>query len=209
MADGAKSMSTGFKVFLAVLFLIGTIALLWLTVWLANSNFIPKIGTDVTTHAVELPAFLGSVFGILLGVGETTTLTWEVLILHLAVFFILAFAFFEIVNLFSSFSESTSWAIAIGLAIIAGVTKIVAWIAAIFGLTAGVGAIGVALIIIAAIFSAVLLNFGVTGPLRRWRRARQRDIEEFKSERGFSKVASFVKGAKKVANEAAEGEKSK
>ncbi len=125
------------------------------------------------------------------------------------IFAILFFALSDIVSLFSTFSEVTSWVIGFGLALIAGVTKIVGSIAGIFAIVGLMGAIGISIIIIAAIGAAVILNLSIGGPLKRWQERRQSEIESFKTAKGFDKVADFIGGAKKGAEAAGAGEEGK
>ncbi|MEJ2267626.1 MAG: hypothetical protein P8X70_00945 [Nanoarchaeota archaeon] len=79
----------------------------------------------------------------------------------------------------------------------------------LFALTAGIGAIGIGIIIICAVFAAVTLNIGIGKPLREWRQARQIEIQQFKTRKGFDQVSSFITGAKQVSESAAKGQKGK
>ncbi len=166
-------------------------------------NYLPEsiksVGQTATTTPINPPSALETTFNILLGASETQW-TWEELILKLVIFFILFFALSDIISMFSTFSEATSWVIGFGLAVVAGVTKFIPWIVNIMGFTAGLGAVGIALIVGGAIFAAVTLNLGIT-PLFKWRMTRQNEIEAMKSEKGTSKVTSAIKGLKKIEKE--------
>ena len=120
------------------------------------TNVLPKVGESATQTALNMPDWLDSTVGLVLGQAATGTV--ESLVLSLAVFFILLFALGDIINQFSSFNEGISWIIAIGLALIAGVTKMVSIIVGWFGITAGIGAFGIGVIVIGAILTAVALN---------------------------------------------------
>src|SRR3989338_2020950 len=77
---------------------------------------------------------------------------------------------------------------------------------AIFTITAGLGALGIALIIFGALASAVTLNLGIGGWIRRWRMERQMEIEAIKSEAGTERVTSAIKGLKQVQRSFSGGE---
>ena len=209
MADIKKSLSTGFKVLLGIAAVIIVLLIIWGATELANNlpEAIKSLGTTVTTTPIQAPAFLDTIINVILGTGASVS--WESLILYLAIFAILFFALSDIVSLFSTFSESTAWVIGFGLAIIAGVTKIIDSIAGIFAVTAGIGAVGISIIVIAAVAAAVVLNLGISGPLKKWQQSRQVEIDKFKSEKGFAKVSSFIKGAKEGAEAAGAGQKGK
>jgi len=149
-------------------------------------------------NPANLPGFLEGLFGVILGTG--TNVTWEELSIHLAVFMILFIAITDMVLGFSSFGEMTAWVIGFGLALVAGATKMIGVIAGIFGVAAGFGALGVGIIVVAAILAAVVLNLGVGGPLKKWRTGRQIDIDTFNAERGFAKISSFMAGAADAAD---------
>lgn len=166
---------------------------------------IRSIGATKTSTPIQGPEFVKGMMTTMLG--ENVIISWENLILYLAIFMILFFALSDIVSLFSSFNETTSWVIGFGLAAIAGVTRVIDYIANVFALTAGIGAIGIGIIILCSVFAAVTLNIGIGKPLRIWRQTRQREIEQFKSKKGFDQVASFISGAKQGTKAAGQGEK--
>lgn len=209
MPDVKKSLSTGFKVVLGIVAIVVIMLIIWGAVELANNlpEAIKDIGATATDTPINAPAFLDTIITVILG--EKANVSWELLILYLAIFAILFFALSDIVSLFSQFTEATSWVIGFGLALIAGVTKIVESIAGVFAITAGIGAVGISIIIIAAVVAAVVLNLGIGGPLKRWQQARQSEIDKFKAARGFGKVSSFVEGAKQITETAGKGEKGK
>jgi threonine/homoserine/homoserine lactone efflux protein len=120
---------------------------------------------------------------------------------------IIFFAMSEIVAGFSSFSETVSWVIGLGMALIAGATKIIYLLASVMGITAGIGAVGIMIIILAAIGAAVILNLGIGGSMKAWRMKRQVDIKKHKVAQGFETAAAGVRGAKTLAEAGAEGEK--
>jgi len=198
-----KSMSLMTKVGIAIATLVVIGLIWWFISWIIEK--VPKVAASTTVTPLPADGFLGKIVGVILGSGAVVSI--EALILFIAIFVIILFAMQDILNLFSTFSETTSFVIGLGLALVAGVTGLIDKVAQIFAITAGVGAIGIALIIFGAIASAVILNLGIGGPLKRWRTARDSEIESFKTTRGFSKVADFVGGAKQVAGAASAGEK--
>ncbi len=209
MPDIKKSFSTGFKILMGIVAIVAVLLIIGGGTWLVNNlpAQIKSVGATASSTPIEAPSFLEPIITVILGNGAT--ISWENLILYLAIFAILFFALADIVSLFSTFTETTSWVIGFGLAIIAGVTNIIEFIAGVFAVTAGIGAIGISIIVISAVFAAVVLNLGIGGPLKKWRQARQKEINKFKAESGFGKVTSFIKGAKAGAEAAEEGEKGK
>ncbi len=206
-----KTFDTATKVVLGLVAL-AIIVMLFAIAGLAVNN-LDRVGLDkVGATATQTPIFQTGDGGFLENIitvvlGEGASVNWESLILYLAIFAILFFALSDIVSLFSTFSETTSWVIGFGLAVIAGVTGAVSAIAGIFAVTAVFGAVGIAIMIIAAIAAAVILNTFISGPLKRWQSARQTQIDQFKAARGFAKVGSFVEGAKQITDKAGKGEK--
>jgi len=156
---------------------------------------VADLGKGITQTNINLP-WLESASGVVLG--SSSPLTVEQFILHLAVFFILFFAFGEILALFSIFSTSTAWVISFFLSMIAGVSRVIPLIAALMAGTAGLGAIGISIIILTAIFSAVTLHIGIGAGLRRWRLNRQVEIEGLKAEKGTAGVTAAIKGLKDI-----------
>ena len=205
-----RGLETGEKVILGLVSIVVVVFIVWFVKWILEilPEGISNIGATATSTPINAPGFLMSLISVIFGVGGDSP-TWEVLILHIAIFAILFFAFSDIINAFSSFSESTSWMIGLGLAIVAGVTKIITYIASAFALTSGIGAIGIILIVLGTIIAAVVLNLGIGGPFRRWRMKRQIEIEEHKSQKGASRVTSAIEGLKDVEKSFAEDEKSK
>jgi hypothetical protein len=92
------------------------------------------------------------------------------------------------------------------MALIAGASKTIYFLASVMGITAGIGAVGIMIIILSAILAAVVLNMGAGKFLRKWRMDRQRDIKKHKVEQGFETAAAGVRGAKTLAEAGAEGE---
>ena len=195
--EGTKKILLGFLfLIIAILIIIGVI--------FAVKNLPDKIraiGATATNTPIQLPSPLAKAFNIVLGI--VSPITVEQLVLFLAIFVIIFFGLGELVSMFSTFSEATSFIIAFGLAIIAGVTKVISVIASYAALTAGIGAIGILLIIVGAIAAAITLNLGVGGAVRRWRMRRQVEIEAMKSEKGTGRVTSALKGLKEVEKELA------
>jgi hypothetical protein len=189
-----KSMGTSVKVLISIGIAILALAVIWGVYAYAES--LPSVGETATgATIIEKESFVGKILISLLGVTE---ISLESLILHLAVFAIIMFAVADIVTVFSSFSEGTSWVIGAGFALIAGVTNILPWVAGLFATGAAIGAVGITLIVIAAFVAAVSLNIGVGRTLRKWRLTRQLEIEAAKSGEGAASVASAIRGFKKA-----------
>ena len=192
-----------------ILFGFGSIVLAILLIWagvkFASWDKLPKIGDVATQTPISAPSWVATALGVGLGI-EQTGITWENIIIHLAIFMIIFFAMSEIVAGFSSFSETVSWVIGLGMALIAGATKIIYLLASVMGITAGIGAVGIMIIILAAIGAAVILNLGIGGSMRTWRMKRQVDIKKHKVAQGFETAAAGVRGAKTLAEAGAEGE---
>jgi hypothetical protein len=198
MADSKNVLKL---ILIALVSLVALGFIIWGTVWLVNNlpSQIKSIGATQTSTAIPASSIVGKIAGVLLG--APLPLTYEGLILFLAIFVILLFALAEIVEMFSTFSSTASWMIALGLAIIAGVTKMIAAIAAVFGLTAGIGAIGIAIIIIMAIVAAVVINLGFGKAIQAWALQRQIGVASAKAAKGFAKVKEGAKGLRDLADE--------
>jgi hypothetical protein len=182
---------------------------IWGAVKLSNLNLI-TVAEVTTSNPIAMPDSMKTGTAVILGYTkeqiENSGITWENLVIHLAIFMIIFFAMSEIVAGFSSFSETVSWVIGFGMALIAGASKMIGLLAAAMGLTAGIGAIGIMIIILAAIGAAVILNLGIGGSMRTWRMKRQVDIKKHKVAQGFETAAAGVRGAKTLAEAGAEGE---
>jgi hypothetical protein len=208
MAGFLSNLETGWKIVIGI---VGFLAIILIITWLLPvvlnnlPDAIQSIGATATSTPINPPGFLETTMNVVLGTPEQTQWTWEQLILRLAIFLILMFALADIIKMFSTFSEPTSWVIGFCLAIVAGVTKFIDWIVVIMGVTAGIGAIGIFLIIAAAIFAAVTLNWGIT-PLFKWRMRRQSEIESMKAEKGTSRVTSAISGMKNIEKSLSSGE---
>jgi hypothetical protein len=204
-----KVFSPGFKVLIGIAAIIIAILIIWAIVQLIDilPETLKEAGSVATETEINAEGIFGKIINIFLG--ENAVKSWELLILHIMVFAILFFALSDIVTLFGKFNETTSWVIGFGLAVIAGVSGGIEIIAGIFKFTATVGAVGIALMVIGAILAAVVLNLGIGGPLKKWRNARQKDIDSFRTSKGFDKVGYFIEGAGQVADAASEAGKKK
>lgn len=180
---------TAKKIGLAIGGIIVAALIFWLGITIINS--LPGTGTHESTPSTLYPWVEGFLSIIL---GTSGDPTWEEISVHFAVFIIILFGLGELIMGFSSFSEGTSLIIGFGLAIIAGATKTISILAGIFGIAAGIGGLGIGIIIITAILSAVVLNVGVGGPLRKWRAERQKDISSTYASTGSSKLRNAIRG---------------
>ena len=197
-------LSAPVKILLGLLVVIVAIAIFVGAVKLAQ--IAPKVGETVTNTPILMPGWLATAVNAIIGPFATGSITLEGLVLRLAIFAIIFFGVSEIIMLFSTFTTATSYLIGFGLALIAGVTKGINAIAGIFTVAAGLGALGIALIILGALASAVTLNLGIGGWIRRWRMERQMEIEAMKSDEGTGRVTSAIKGLKQVERSFSGGE---
>lgn len=202
MADTGK---TGKAVLVAIVMFIAAILVLGIVLWagIYTINHLPaalkNIGSTATSTPISENGIIGTVAKVVLGVAPP--ITYEQLILFIAIFLILMFALADLIQLLSTFSETTSWVIAFGLAIIAGVTKMIYYIAGIFGITAGIGAVGIAIIIIMAIIAGVVINIGFGKAIQKWALQRQIGVTSAKVAKGFGKASAAAKGLRDMADE--------
>ena len=197
LMDSLKTANKGLVAFASVLV---AALVIWLgsklASWLATRDFL-AIGKFDTAIPLEAPGWIDNALTVVLGI-PTGTATVEGTIIRLAIFIIIVFAMADIIEMFSTFKESTAWMIALGLGLIAGATRVVETIASVMGVTAGIGAVGIMVIIASAIVAAIVLNLGLGGTARAWRMKRQIDIEHTKSGKGAAGVADAIKGLKEV-----------
>lgn len=197
MAGIINKKSTPYKAILAIGFTLLAIAIIWGVVKLVNMDIFPKVATSATSQPVNVPSWIATILKTVFGLTQDV-LTIEGIVIGIAIFIIFFFAFSDIIEMFSTFSSTTSWVIGFGLAIICGVSGINKLMLNIVGITAGVGAIGVILIIIGTVASAVSLNLGLGGFVRRWRLTRQAEIEGFKTEAGTKRVTNAITALKET-----------
>lgn len=165
----------------SAIFLIPVALLLLVGVWYGAHYAFEKFGTlgfDIKPLDKDIPSWLSfiteNVFAIESDAGLLTAL------IVLAVFMIMLFAMKDIMSAFSTFNETTSWVIAAGLSLIASFTGIISSIAGIFQITAAIGAVGIAIIILTAVVSAIIVNMMFGNLLRKL--AVNRDIDEMRQE---------------------------
>ncbi|MFW5846917.1 MAG: hypothetical protein ACOCUU_02035 [Nanoarchaeota archaeon] len=158
MADADTTGGGVWKVILSIFAIIGVIIIglygaKWITANINNFDW----AQSTSQHPYNPPHWLGETLSTI--ISDLAAQTWEGLILSLAVMLILVLAFADILESFSSFSKMTSNLIAIGLALIAGVSRMVEGILVWLGITAGVGAIAMGVIILNAFIIAIVVNF--------------------------------------------------
>jgi hypothetical protein len=195
---------------MVIIVLVIALGVLGLGIWLANADFWSDWGSAATNTPMNIDK-TAIILNILLGKPSdqdgafTEIWTYEMLIIRIVIFLIMMFALADILQVFTSFQAGTSWVIGFGLGVIAGVTGTNAAIANIFGFSAGVGAIGIMIIVLGGIAAAIVLNLGIGGKLREWRVARQIDIERNKSRQGWASVGDAVQGLKATDEAAKDG----
>jgi len=198
----SKKINMGFKIIGS---LILVVLIVYLTKWIVN--LVRDVGLEASSAIITLPGFLVGLANILLGLDASGSVLVSALVVHIAVFAILFFALSDIIHGFSAFSEMVSYIIGFGLALILGATGAVGLIGGIFGVTAGIGALGIAIIVLASVFAAVVLHLGVGKSLQKWRLNRQMQIEVHKAMKGSSKAADAIRGLKEIQKSMKEGEK--
>lgn len=203
--EGTKKGISTLRIIKAVGALLLLLIFGWLTAeWIVIplTKIVPTVGVQITSTALNVPAWLNSILTVLVGAGAVST--WESLIAALAIFAIILFGLYDIIYNFSTFSAGTSWAIAAGLGIIAGVTKVISsLVTVIFGGIATIGAIGIGIIVVWAVIMAVLMNIiiGMAG-IRAMREASKSQEQIAKVGRTMRKGYGVFKEAAGVAEEA-------
>lgn len=189
------------------LWVVGSILLAILIIWFGIylSKKVPVVGDQQVDRLIDFSKAWGPLKYIpnIIGIGDTNV-KLGAFVIYLAVFLIIFVSFSDILVGFSSFNTAISWIIGFCIAEIAAFSGGVSVLARLFGATGTIGAIGVAIIILASIFAAVVLNIGVGGKLREWRMKRQVEIEAHKSYVGSSRVVGAIRGLKEIDREFAE-----
>lgn len=121
-------------------------------------------------------------------------------LISIIIFFMLAFAFSEIIRVFTMFSTFTSAIIGTGLAIIAALTRVIFWLSFwIFQFTAGLGVIAIAIILITAFVAAIGIHLAFK-PILRWTARRHVALEAIKEAKSpataWKKLEEFEKMTK-------------
>jgi hypothetical protein len=123
---------------------------------------------------------------------------WRFMAILLVIFFMLFFAFSDIISNFTAFSKTTSYILGFGLAVIAALTKGVLFLAHyVFGITAALGTISVAIVIITAFVVVVFIHVALW-PIqkkaieRRQRRQVRKTVERIKKgKEEMKEIAQF------------------
>jgi hypothetical protein len=123
---------------------------------------------------------------------------WRFMAILLVIFFMLFFAFSDIISNFTAFSKTTSYILGFGLAVIAALTKGVLFLAHyVFGITAALGTISVAIVIITAFVVVVFIHVALW-PIqkkaieRRQRRQVRKTVETMKkAKEEMKEIAKF------------------
>jgi hypothetical protein len=123
------------------------------------------LGSGSSNAALDIPVSIPSWLG-----GSTTqgilnwifspgeSLSWQMLLISVIIFVMLAVAFTDILVSFSTFRGNTANYLGIGLAFLALFTGVVRGLLVWFGLTAGIGAVGIGIVFIGAILVFVATN---------------------------------------------------
>ena len=158
-----EGVTTPFSLFFGIIALIGVL----IVVLFVGKEMLSKWGSlggeiSVAQNPLVIPYWNG--FGPILENGTNflfasdSSLTWQLLFIMLLIFTILAFSFVDIFTAFTSFQKGTAVVIGISLALLASVTGVVKGIAIWFGLTAGLGAVGIGIVLINSIVVFVAIN---------------------------------------------------
>jgi len=84
------------------------------------------------------------------------------------------------------------------LGVIAGVSGVIEGVSMLMGITAGLGALGLLLIVFGSLAAAVTLNMGIGGVARRWRLERQSELEGMKAKSGSARVSAAISALKET-----------
>ena len=194
--------ASGLTFFKALIYLVLAGLILWGMIYLLDftktadqvANWTPLFGQNAGQTMLE------KVIAAI--IGTKVPITIQGIVIFLSLMMILVFAIQDILELFSTFTSSTCWAIAIGLGLIANVTGVTYNLADVMGVTAAVGGLGIALIVLGSVAAAVTLNLGIGGLAKQWRQNRQLEVDQFKARRGTNRIiegANTMAGVGKVA----------
>lgn len=158
-----EGVTTAFSWFFGIIALIGVV----IVVSFVGKEMLSKWGSlggeiSVAQNPLVIPYWNG--LGPILEnstnflFASDSSLTWQLLFIMLLIFTILAFSFVDIFTAFTSFQKGTARVIGISLALLASVTGVVKGIAIWFGLTAGLGAVGIGIVLINSIVVFVAIN---------------------------------------------------
>lgn len=195
-----SKMGTAGRILLAIIGLLIAIGIIWGAVYLSQTEWAKNVGQPLSKTPVLYSNWIGKTVSTILGI-IPTNLYVETIILHLAMFIIIMFTFAEVIAMFTSFSETTSWVIGLCFAVIAAITGVYTWLATVMGFLVGVSALGVAILLLGGIAAAVTLNLGVGGAVRRWRFERQQEINMYKSHEGRGSLVEGAKAMKQLGEE--------
>jgi len=98
---------------------------------------------------------------------------WRFVTVLVVIFVMIFFAFSDMIDGLTAFSKTTSYILGFGLAVIAALTKGILELSRwAFAITAGLGTIGVAIIILSAFVATILIHLGV-GSVEGWLKRRK------------------------------------
>ena len=155
---------------------------------LSNFGFVVAQTTTIGDIGNKVGAWIKDAFGY---TDITARADWRFVVVMVVIFFMLFFAFYDIIYSFTGFTKTTSYILGFGLAVIAALTKGVLAISRFFfSITAAFGAVSVAIIIIIAFIISIILHIG---PLRK--------IREIKEKKEFEGRIKRMKGGGKLLEE--------
>lgn len=134
--------------------------------------------------------------------GEQALQTDQLFVIVLAILFIMLFAFSDILKMFSTFSEATSWVIAVALTFIMSALGITKVIISALGITAAAGLYIVLIMIMTAFIAALIINLGFGQQLQEWalrRKAAQDALKAGKSAADIKTAVDFLRSVKSTA----------
>jgi hypothetical protein len=169
------------------------------TVFLLLSCLVLVAAQEKATTIGDVGKAIGKWIGDAFGYTEIkATSDWRFVAVLVVIFFMLFFAFSDIIYSFTTFRKTTAYILGFGLALIAALTKGVLWLSRFFfGITAALGALAVAVIIVIAFVIAVLMHWGILGWVRG--KIRGKEVTEYaeKVKRGMKLAALIEEGAEK------------
>jgi hypothetical protein len=169
------------------------------TVFLLLGSFVLVAAQEKVTTVEDIGKAIGKWISDAFGYTDIkATSDWRFVAVLVVIFFMLFFAFSDIIYSFTTFKKTTAYILGFGLAVIAALTKGVLWLSRFFfGITAALGALAVAVIIVIAFVIAILMHWWILGWVRG--KIREKEVEEYaaKVKRGMKLAALIEEGAEK------------
>jgi hypothetical protein len=133
-----------------------------ITVFLLFSSLILVAAQEKVTTIGDVGKAIGKWISDAFGYTDIkATSDWRFVAVLVVIFFMLFFAFSDVIYSFTTFSKTTSYVLGFGFAVIAALTKgVLALTRFFFGITAALGALAVAVVVIIAFVAFVAVHTG-------------------------------------------------